>query len=191
MGLGTTEIPEIHSSDDEYEGSVDNGNNRISKKAAKKLAEEKYNEAKELTSMSEEEELSILFENFIEDKNCKAFMTKLMELLNNQSAEPKDKAELKKIAAIIKPINVINILTGLRTSWARLDEIIRETAARVREKELLNEQLRTEEGIKRQQSILEFAEDIEELQSFLHKAGLSKITAKRCQSRLHSKLVSK
>jgi hypothetical protein len=48
---------------------------------------------------------------------------------------------------------------------------VKETAARKIEQEQLNERLKTEEGLKRQQSILEHAEDIDELVEFLRNAG--------------------
>lgn len=60
-----------------------------------------------------------------------------------------------------------------------MDELIKESKAIQLQREQLEERLRSEEGLKRQQSILEHDEDIQELMDFFHKAGLSKITARR------------
>lgn len=60
-----------------------------------------------------------------------------------------------------------------------LDQLIKESRAKELERQQQDERLRTEEGLKRQQSILEHEEDITEMMEFMHKAGLSKTTARR------------
>jgi hypothetical protein len=60
---------------------------------------------------------------------------------------------------------------ALSSSWINLDNLIKESKAKELERQLLEERLRTEEGLKRQQSILEHEEDINELMDFMHKAG--------------------
>ena len=52
-----------------------------------------------------------------------------------------------------------------------MDELIKESKAIQLQRQQQEERLRTEEGLKRQQSILEHDEDIQELMDFFHKAG--------------------
>ena len=68
---------------------------------------------------------------------------------------------------------------ALSSSWKSLDDLIKESKALQLQRQQQEERLRSEEGLKRRQSILEHDEDIQELMDFFHKAGLSKITARR------------
>mmetsp|Transcript_15647 Transcript_15647/g.21453 ORF Transcript_15647/g.21453 Transcript_15647/m.21453 type:complete len:1759 (-) Transcript_15647:115-5391(-) len=179
LGLGGTEVPGIHDSDEENENDDDIVGGRPHKQSAIQLAEEKYNESRETDLMQREDNLSVAVENYVEDMNCRAFMQSVAQLLQDDWATEQDKLRLEALAAAIKPINVNSIFAALKSSWVNLDQLIKESRARELERQQQEERLRTEEGLKRQQSILEHEEDISEMMEFMHKAGLSKTTARR------------
>jgi hypothetical protein len=181
LGLGGTSTMGDREADSGSDGEDHTG---YKDEALKRRAEQRYNESRELDAMAREDELSIRVENYQENLCCNNFMQHLQRIVDTNHAVPQDKVDLLKLNAIIKPINVVDIMATLKTSWRRLDEIILETAAREKARAELEERLRTEEGLKRQSTILEHAEDIEELADFLHVAGLSKSTAKRAATEL-------
>ena len=62
--------------------------------------------------MQHEDNLAVAVENQIEDDNCKAFMQRLGQLLQDKWAMDHDKQQLQAMAAAIKPINVHSIFAG-------------------------------------------------------------------------------
>ena len=62
--------------------------------------------------MQQEDNLAVAVENQIEDDNCKAFMQRLGQLLQDKWAMDPDKQQLQAMAAAIKPINVHSIFAG-------------------------------------------------------------------------------
>jgi hypothetical protein len=181
LGLGGTSTMGDREVDSGSDGEDHTG---YKDEALRRRAEQKYNESRELDFMAREDELSIMVENFQENNCCNNFMQRLQRILASNIAVEEDKVELLKLNAIIKPINVVDIMATLKTSWKHLDEIIMETMAREKARAELEVRLRTEEGLKRQNTILEHSEDIEELADFLHVAGLSKSSAKRVATEL-------
>ena len=181
LGLGGTSTMGDNELDSGSDGEDHTG---YKDEALKRRAEQKYNEARELDLMEREDELSIKVENFQENACCNNFLQHFQRIVETNVATEDDKAALLKLNAIIKPINSMDILDTLKTSWKQLDEIILETAAREKARAEMEVRLRTEEGMKRQNTILEHSEDIEELADFLHVAGLSKSNAKRVATEL-------
>eukprot|EP01038_Epipyxis_sp_PR26KG_P008891 gene8891-11991_t len=162
------------SSDDEHLSAT---KSRESRRHAK---EERFKESIERDVMTQAEQESIVYENYIENINCNRLQSSLKQLLDTNSATYADKSALEAIAKVIRPINLIDIMTGLKASWERVDLIIKETLDRERERELLQERVRTEEGLLRQQTIIDHGEDIEEMSQFMHdKVGLSKIISRK------------
>ena len=156
----------------------------------KRRMEQRYLETKELDLMRIEDELSIMYENHFENEHCQVFMTLFQNAVLTRTATAADKDKLLQISKIVKPINVMDILAALHGSWKLLDEIIAETIAREASRKELEARLKTEEGLVRQQVILEHFEDIEEMADFLHTAGLSKTTSKRVATDLVLKNIS-
>ena len=62
--------------------------------------------------MQYEDNLAVAVESQIEDDNCKAFMQRLGQLLQDKWAMDPDKQQLQAMAAAIKPINVHSIFAG-------------------------------------------------------------------------------
>lgn len=85
---------------------------RPHKQSAIQLAQERFNESKEMDLMQFEDNLAVAVENQIEDDNCKAFMQRLGQLLQDKWAMDPDKQQLQAMAAAIKPINVLSIFAG-------------------------------------------------------------------------------
>jgi len=183
LGLdGTIETVDSSSDGEDYTGYKEEEN--------KRRMEQRYLETKELDLMRVEDELSIVYENYFENEHCQVFMTLFQSIVLTRTATAADKEKLLQISKIVKPINVMDILAALHGSWKLLDEIISETIAREAVRKQLEEQLKTEEGLVRQQVILEHFEDIEEMADFLHTAGLSKTTSKRVATDLVLKKIS-
>lgn len=181
LGLGGTSTMGDREVDSGSDGEDHTG---YKDEALKRRAEQKYNESRELDYMSKEDQLSIMVENYEENSTCTNFMRKFQIILETYTAVETDRTELQRLAKIIKPVNLVDILTTLKTSWKQLDQIILETQARAQARAEMELRVRTEEGMKRQNTILEHSEDIEELADFLHVAGLSKSTAKRVATEL-------
>ena len=179
LGLGETRDRGQRAGDSDSDGEDYTG---YKAEAAKRKADSRFQESCELDLMAAEDELSIAYENEVENSNCKAFLAHFSRVVSGHppTAHRSDRDELKRLNAAIKPLNAVDILSSLKTSWAQLDDIIRETAARELAQAELEERMRTAEGMKRQQTILEHAEDIEEMADFLHdEGGLSRTQAKR------------
>ena len=85
---------------------------RPHKQSAIQLAEEKYNESREMDLMQWEDNLSVAVENHVEDVNCRGFMQCVSQLLQENWATEQDKLRLEALAATIKPINVNSIFAG-------------------------------------------------------------------------------
>ena len=85
---------------------------RPHKQSAIQLAQERFNESKETDLMQQEDNLAVAVENQIEDDNCKAFMQRLGQLLQDSWAMDRDMLQLQAMAAAIKPINVHSIFAG-------------------------------------------------------------------------------
>lgn len=174
-----------HSSDDENDRRTG-----YHLEIRKMRADTKYAQMREVDMMTAEDEYSIKYENFVENENCQLLLSKFRKLIETNEASVDDKMELQKLASKLKPINVMDILASLKTSWRHLDEIIKETVLRHKKRAELEEELRTASGLERQQKILDHAEDIDEMADFLHTAGLSKTTAKRVAVECVLKLIS-
>jgi hypothetical protein len=185
IGLGAHHRDNEQPSSDEEEALVLHIND------PRKLAEEKFKESNEKDLMLREEQLSIKFENIIEDKNCKAFMSFFKNIINANTAFEKDKIKLQLLSNLLKPLNLIDIMVRLNTSWEKLDIIIKETKFREEDRLAYEKRLKTEEGLKRQQSILDHAEDIEEMTEFFRtQCGLSRLIAKRTATEVLLKNIS-
>lgn len=206
LGLDGSSLPD---SDDENENDPLIVGGRPHKQSAIQLAEERFNEARECDLMQWEDNLAVTVENEVEDGNCRAFMQRLGKLLQDNWALDDDKQMLQTMAKAIKPININSIFAGklkylvnyrlriqcklplaLNSSWVSLDQLIKESKAIQLQRQQQEERLRSEEGLKRQQSILEHHEDIDEMMEFMHKAGLSKITARRVATEAVLKKIS-
>lgn len=157
----------------------------------KRIAHEKYSEAREQDLMTIEEQISIGYENEMEDKNCREFMSKLQHLIQANTAFEEDKRQLQVLGSVIKPINLVDIMVGLSSSWEKIEIIIAETKSREFERQQLEERMKSEEGMRRQQTILDHSEDIEEMTNFLkNQANQSKINARRVATELILKNIS-
>lgn len=176
LSLGGGDINKFDNEGDSSDGENYTG---YKEEALKRRAEQRYLESRESDFMTAEDELSILYENYLENENCQAFMTLFQSIISSNTATKADKEHLLMISKIVKPINVMDILSAINGSWKLLDNIIAETTAREIARKEMEERLRTEEGLVRQQIILEHFEDVEDMADFLHTAGLSKTTAKR------------
>ncbi|KAJ1439299.1 hypothetical protein B484DRAFT_427770 [Ochromonadaceae sp. CCMP2298] len=174
LGLGATQGEGGDSSDEE--GYRD--------QAIQRRAESRYAQSRETDQMGREDEMSIQFENYEENSNCNDFLHLLQQISATQTATLDNKVQLEALGRIIKPQNLVDIMDTLKTSWRKLDDIIRETEARHLARQALQARVQTEEGMARQQTILEHSEDIEEMQDFLHVAGLAKTAAKRVATEL-------
>jgi hypothetical protein len=141
--------------------------------------ERKYAIQRELDRMAQEDALSTAYENEVENRNCQELLAGLTKLVESRTATAEDKELLVALSLQVKPVNVIDIMAALKTSWAQIDEIIDETLSRNRQRQEQIEQLRTEKGRQRQQMILEHAEDTEEMMAFLIACQVSKVEAKR------------
>eukprot|EP01032_Pedospumella_encystans_P014699 gene14700-16862_t len=189
LGLGGSST--LHPANEDIDSGSDGEDyTHYKDEAVKRRAEQKYHESREIDLMTAEDQLSIMVENFEENQTCNNFMQLFQQIVETSTAYEKDKETLQALAKIIKPINVIDIMATLKTSWKALDSIILETLARDEARKQLEFTIRTKEGLERQNVILEHSEDIEEVADFLHIAGLSKSTAKRVATELILKNIS-
>jgi hypothetical protein len=186
LGLGdepTKGDLEVDSSDGEdYSGFQENANRR-------KL-EVKYQQQREIDLMMKEDDLSIAFENAMENEHCHNFLDALTHVIESETATEATKISLQKMAAKIKPVNMIEIMKELETSWNEIDEIIEETKEREAQHQIEVEEMKTKEGLQRQKLIVEHAEDIQDMANFLFQSNLSKVTAKRVATDLVLKQIA-
>ncbi len=188
LNLGMGDQPtrgdlEVDSSDGEdYTGFHENANRR-------KL-EVKYQQQREIDLMMKEDDLSIAIENAIENENCHNFLEAFSNIIETETATEEDKLALQKMGAKIKPINMIEIMKELETSWNEVDEIIQETKEREIQRQFEVDEMKTKEGLQRQKMIVEHAEDIQDMANFLFQSNLSKVTSKRVATDLVLKQIA-
>jgi len=186
LGFGATK------GDNETENSSDGEDYTGFKSQKSKTTEEiRYSETRENDLMKKEDAFSITVENYFENENCQLFLQKLSSILQDNYAVDEDKEQLRRIGRQIKPSNMKTIFKEFKTSWQKLDELIINTKLRedMKAKELEN--LRTTEGILRQQYILEHSEDIQDMAMFLHQeANLSKVLSKQMSTELIVRKIS-
>lgn len=186
LGLGATK------GDNETDQSSDGEDYTGFKSQKSKTIEEvRYVAARENDTMHNEDLLSIAFENFIENENCQLFLQKLSVAIQDDYFTDDDKHQLLQLSRQIKASNMKAIMKELKISWQRLDELIINTTLREEMKAKEIENLRTVEGILRQQYILEHAEDIQDMNAFLVRdANLSKVFAKQISTELVVRKIS-
>lgn len=132
--------------------------------------------------MAKEEERSIAYENDIEDSNCKAFLSRLMHILQINRATDDDVAHLEEISLVIKPANIENIFSALSVSWEKIDEIVTLTleADEEEKRQVAAEEAAEEAAALREKLIGEHKEDIDDMYAFfLNEVQLSKVNSKK------------
>lgn len=144
----------------------------------------KYEQQLEIDLMMKEDDLSIAVENMLENDLCQDFLGRLTNMLESETCTEEMKADLQELSKKIKPMNLYDIMNELEANWELLDDLIVETKRREGIEERRQEEMKTEEGKKRQQMILDHAEDIQEMATFLYANHLSKVAAKRVATEL-------
>lgn len=148
---------------------------------------EHYNASKELAAMQDAEAESIAVENDMENMLCNRLLNLLQQLLTAQAATVEDKQTVIQLMQVVKPINCVAIFADLQVTMTDIDLLIAKTTAAAEAARKYEEVLNKQSLQKRQEAIIEHAEDIAELALFLQQAtngSLSKITSKRIATSL-------
>jgi hypothetical protein len=187
LSLGLGEQPtkgdhETASSDGEEYTGYNQAANRL-----QTLEELKYLQAKEIEHMNKEDSLSIAYENMIENDNCQQYLNHLLSMTSREEATQEDKEYLLSLAKKIRYVNILEIFRecGLPNGYDDIDRMIRETIIKREQEAKLQDEMKTKEGLIRQQYILEHNDDIQEMYKFfIEKANLAKMLSKKMATEL-------